>query len=110
MPVRISSPPGYRVGWFPPFIEQRVTTGHYELCDVAVTHRLGRVEIGETSVTIAVSAPHRHDALVACKDVIDAFKERVSLWEEGALRGRRGVDRARLVRRGQALRESQRKA
>jgi molybdopterin synthase catalytic subunit/molybdopterin converting factor small subunit len=54
----------------------------YELCAVAVTHRLGRVEIGETSVAIAVSAPHRQDALTACRDVIDALKERVPLWKK----------------------------
>ncbi len=54
----------------------------YDLCEVAVTHRLGRVEIGETSVVVAVSAPHRQDALAACKDVIDALKERVPLWKK----------------------------
>ncbi len=54
----------------------------YDLCAVAVAHRLGRVEIGETSVVIAVSAPHRHDALAACKDVIDALKDRVPLWKK----------------------------
>jgi molybdopterin synthase catalytic subunit/molybdopterin converting factor small subunit len=59
----------------------------YELCAVAVTHRLGRVEIGETSVAIAVSAPHRHDALAACKDVIDALKERVPLWKKELYEG-----------------------
>jgi molybdopterin synthase catalytic subunit len=59
----------------------------YELCEVAVTHRLGRVEIGETSVAIAVSAPHRHDALAACKEVIDALKERVPLWKKELYEG-----------------------
>jgi molybdopterin synthase catalytic subunit/molybdopterin converting factor small subunit len=59
----------------------------YELCAVAVTHRLGRVEIGETSVMIAVSAPHRQDALAACKDVIDALKERVPLWKKELYEG-----------------------
>jgi MoaE-MoaD fusion protein len=59
----------------------------YELCAVAVTHRLGRVEIGETSVVIAVSAPHRQDALAACKDVIDALKERVPLWKKELYEG-----------------------
>jgi MoaE-MoaD fusion protein len=54
----------------------------YDLCEVAISHRLGRVEIGETSVVIAVSAPHRQDALAACKDVIDALKERVPLWKK----------------------------
>jgi len=59
----------------------------YDLCAVAVTHRLGRVEIGETSVAIAVSAPHRQDALAACKDVIDALKERVPLWKKELYEG-----------------------
>jgi molybdopterin synthase catalytic subunit/molybdopterin converting factor small subunit len=59
----------------------------YELCAIAVTHRLGRVEIGETSVAIAVSAPHRHDALAGCKDVIDALKERVPLWKKELYEG-----------------------
>jgi molybdopterin synthase catalytic subunit/molybdopterin converting factor small subunit len=54
----------------------------YDLCSVAVTHRVGRVEIGETSVAIAVSAPHRQDAIAACRDVIDALKERVPLWKK----------------------------
>jgi MoaE-MoaD fusion protein len=59
----------------------------YELCAVAVTHRVGRVEIGETSVAIAVSAPHRHDALAACREVIDALKEQVPLWKKELYEG-----------------------
>jgi len=59
----------------------------YDLCEVAITHRLGRVEIGEASVAIAVSAPHRQDALAACKDVIDALKERVPLWKKELYEG-----------------------
>jgi MoaE-MoaD fusion protein len=59
----------------------------YGLCRVAVTHRVGWVEIGETSVAIAVSAPHRHDALAACRDVIDALKERVPLWKKELYEG-----------------------
>jgi MoaE-MoaD fusion protein len=54
----------------------------YDLCKVAITHRLGRVEVGETSVAIAVSAPHRQDALAACADVIEALKARVPLWKK----------------------------
>jgi molybdopterin synthase catalytic subunit/molybdopterin converting factor small subunit len=54
----------------------------YDLCKVAISHRVGRVEVGETSVAIGVSAPHRHDALAACKDVIDTLKERVPLWKK----------------------------
>jgi MoaE-MoaD fusion protein len=59
----------------------------YELCDVAILHRAGRVEIGEVSVAIAVSAPHRHDALAACRDAIDALKERVPLWKKELYEG-----------------------
>ena len=54
----------------------------YELCEVAIHHRIGRVGIGERSVVIAVSAPHRQDALAACKDAIDTLKERVPLWKK----------------------------
>ena len=46
----------------------------YDLCEVAIAHRTGRVEIGDASVAIAVSAPHRHDALAACKEAIDTLK------------------------------------
>jgi molybdopterin synthase catalytic subunit/molybdopterin converting factor small subunit len=54
----------------------------YKLCKVAMAHRLGRVEVGETSVAIAVSAPHRQDALAACADAIEALKARVPLWKK----------------------------
>jgi molybdopterin synthase catalytic subunit len=54
----------------------------YELCDIAIHHRTGRVEIREASVVIAVSAPHRRDALAACRDAIDELKVRVPLWKK----------------------------
>jgi molybdopterin converting factor subunit 1 len=54
----------------------------YELCDVAIVHRTGRVGIGETSVAIAVSAPHRGDALAACAEAIDTLKQTVPLWKK----------------------------
>jgi molybdopterin synthase catalytic subunit/molybdopterin converting factor small subunit len=59
----------------------------YDVCEIAIHHRTGRVEIGEASVVIAVSAPHRHDALAACKDAIDTLKERVPLWKKEAYEG-----------------------
>ena len=59
----------------------------YELCEVAIAHRIGRVEIGEASVAIAVSAPHRHDALAACKEAIDTLKETVPLWKKEVYEG-----------------------
>jgi molybdopterin synthase catalytic subunit len=59
----------------------------YEVCAIAIHHRTGRVEIGEPSVVIAVSAPHRQDALAACKDAIDSLKERVPLWKKEVYEG-----------------------
>jgi MoaE-MoaD fusion protein len=54
----------------------------YDLCEIAIHHRTGRVEIGDASVVIAISAPHRQDALAACKDAIDTLKEQVPLWKK----------------------------
>jgi molybdopterin synthase catalytic subunit/molybdopterin converting factor small subunit len=59
----------------------------YDLVKVAITHRIGRVEIGEASVAIAVSAPHRAHALAACKDAIDTLKETVPLWKKEMYEG-----------------------
>ena len=58
-------------------LEQR-----YDLWAVAIHHRVGRVQIGEASVAIAVSAPHREDALAACKEAIDTLKQTVPLWKK----------------------------
>jgi molybdopterin synthase catalytic subunit len=63
-------------------LEQR-----YDLWAVAIHHRVGRVEIGEASVAIAVSAPHRQDALAACKDAIDTLKRTVPLWKKEVYEG-----------------------
>ena len=62
-------------------------SGRYELCEIAIHHRTGRVEIGEPSVVIAVSAPHRQDALAACKDAIDTLKVKVPLWKKEVYEG-----------------------
>jgi molybdopterin synthase catalytic subunit len=59
----------------------------YDLCEIAIHHRTGRVDIGEASVVIAVSAPHRQEALAACKDAIDTLKEQVPLWKKEAYEG-----------------------
>jgi MoaE-MoaD fusion protein len=59
----------------------------YDLCEVAMTHRVGRVEIGEASVAIAVSAAHRQDALAACTEAIDTLKNTVPLWKKEVYEG-----------------------
>jgi molybdopterin synthase catalytic subunit/molybdopterin converting factor small subunit len=59
----------------------------YDLWAVAMHHRVGRVEIGEPSVAIAVSAPHRADALAACREAIDTLKQTVPLWKKEVYEG-----------------------
>ena len=59
----------------------------YELLGVAIHHRVGVVEVGGTSVVIAVSAPHRADALAACRDAIDTLKVKVPLWKKEIYEG-----------------------
>ncbi len=54
----------------------------YEVQEIAIHHRVGRVQLGEPSVVIAVSAAHRADALAACKDAIDILKVDVPLWKK----------------------------
>jgi molybdopterin synthase catalytic subunit len=49
---------------------------------VAIVHRLGRLEIGETSVFIAVSAAHRAAAFDACRFAIDTLKRTVPIWKK----------------------------
>ncbi len=49
---------------------------------LAMVHRLGRLEIGETSVFIAVSAPHRAAAFDACRFAIDTLKRTVPIWKK----------------------------
>ncbi|HEX4518033.1 MAG TPA: molybdenum cofactor biosynthesis protein MoaE [Gaiellaceae bacterium] len=59
----------------------------YDLHAIAIHHRVGRVELGEPSVVIAVSASHRADALAACKDAIDILKMNVPLWKKEVYEG-----------------------
>ncbi len=54
----------------------------HDLCEIAIHHRIGRVDIGETSVVIAVSAQHRAAALAACREAIDELKVSVPLWKK----------------------------
>jgi molybdopterin synthase catalytic subunit len=57
-------------------------TERHALTAVAIHHRLGRVEIGEPSVVIAVSAPHRAAALDACREAIETLKTSIPLWKK----------------------------
>src|SRR5574337_1087718 len=54
----------------------------WEVDEIAMVHRIGRLQIGEASVAIAVSAPHRQQALAACAYAIDRLKEIVPIWKK----------------------------
>jgi molybdopterin synthase catalytic subunit len=54
----------------------------WEIDRLAIVHRVGRVEVGEGSVVIAVSAAHRSEAFEACRYVIDALKRDIPIWKK----------------------------
>ncbi|MFP6674825.1 MAG: molybdenum cofactor biosynthesis protein MoaE [Pirellulaceae bacterium] len=53
----------------------------WEVCDIALVHRLGRVDLGEASVAIAVSSAHRKTAFEAGQWLIDRLKAQVPIWK-----------------------------
>jgi molybdopterin synthase catalytic subunit len=83
---------------FPPMAERKMTEivadvrARWPVGEVALVHRLGRLEVGEISVAVAVSAPHRGDAFAACRHAIDRLKEVVPIWKKDL-----GVGRAEWV-------------
>lgn len=54
----------------------------FEISNVGLVHRLGRLEIGETSVVISVAAPHRKAAFTACEWLIRELKRAVPIWKK----------------------------
>ena len=49
---------------------------------VAVRHRLGLLEVGEASVAVVATAPHRAEAFAACREAIDRLKTTVPIWKK----------------------------
>ena len=54
----------------------------FEISNVGIVHRTGRLEIGETSVVISVAAPHRKAAFAACEWLIRELKRTVPIWKK----------------------------
>ena len=54
----------------------------FEISHVGIVHRLGKLEIGETSVVISVAAPHRKAAFAACEWLIRELKRTVPIWKD----------------------------
>jgi molybdopterin synthase catalytic subunit len=58
------------------------TRARWPVGDIALVHRLGHMEVGEVSVAVAVSCPHRAEAFAACRHAIDRLKELVPIWKK----------------------------
>ena len=54
----------------------------WPLDKAVIFHRLGRIEIGESSVLIGIAATHRSDAFSACRYIIDELQKRVPIWKK----------------------------
>jgi molybdopterin synthase catalytic subunit len=54
----------------------------WPILELAMVHRLGHLELGEISVVVAVSCPHRQEAFEACRWLIDTLKEVVPIWKK----------------------------
>ena len=60
----------------------RLAKEQFEIENVGIVHRLGRMEIGETSVVISVASPHRRAAFEACEWLIKELKRTVPIWKK----------------------------
>ena len=73
---------------YPEMAEERMTAiatevaARWQTDHVAIVHRIGRLEIGETAVLIVVAAPHRHEAFEAAEQIMDRIKEVAPIWKK----------------------------
>ncbi|MCI0682598.1 MAG: molybdenum cofactor biosynthesis protein MoaE [Gemmataceae bacterium] len=58
------------------------TRSRWPVGDIILEHRLGHLDVGDISVAVAVSCPHRHQAFDACRHAIDRLKEFVPIWKK----------------------------
>ena len=62
-------------------------TSRWPITDIAIAHRTGRLEIGETSLLVVVSSPHRQEAFAACHHAVNRIKEVVPIWKKEVWQG-----------------------
>ena len=73
---------------YPRMAEQKLaeieaqTRARWPVGEIALVHRVGHLEVGEVSVAVAVSCPHRGQAFEACRHAIDRLKEIVPIWKK----------------------------
>jgi molybdopterin synthase catalytic subunit len=73
---------------YPPMAEKKMeeieaeVRRRWPVGEVAMVHRVGRLAVGDISVAVAVSSPHRGDAFEACRFAIDTLKELVPIWKK----------------------------
>ncbi len=73
---------------YPPMAEEEMrriaveTRSRWPVDHIAIAHRVGRLEIGEASVIVAVSSPHRREALAACSHIIERIKRSLPVWKK----------------------------
>jgi molybdopterin synthase catalytic subunit len=78
---------------YPPMAEKQMRAiadevrARWPVTGIAMQHRIGRLEIGEPSVIIAVASPHRADAIEACHHAIDRLKSIVPIWKKEVFEG-----------------------
>ncbi len=61
---------------------EREARRRWPITEIRIVHRLGRMEIGEASVAVAVASPHRDEAFEACRFAIDTLKRTVPIWKK----------------------------
>lgn len=61
---------------------EREARSRWQIEKIAITHRLGRLEVGAASVAIAVSSAHRREGIEACHFAIDRLKQTVPVWKK----------------------------
>jgi len=67
----------------------KAAANRFDVCRISVQHRVGKMNVGDVIVVIAVSAPHRKDAFKACSFVIDELKKSTPIWKKEIGGGKR---------------------
>jgi molybdopterin synthase catalytic subunit len=61
--------------------------GRWPILKVAISHRMGTLQIGDEAVVLAVSTPHRNESFEACQFIIDTLKQTVPIWKKEVFEG-----------------------